>query len=545
MTSCYKDKSNIGLKTINEFTINGIEKNYRDFIYGKDTLKINPNIVSSKKNQEYTYLWYIYKSNITSGILKIDTICHKKNLVYPIKKDENKDIEFISVGNSYVLIFEVKNKETEVIELKKTKFSVLTKMSKGWYILKDNNSATEIDFFYKYDFSKKTQNMLSENSILIHGKPLSLSFLKDLNTGTGVPSTCVVAVTDKNISFIKINDNKGILKEMLDYNTLFKPQPANRSPIAFITQKTGKQFAINDNKLYACDFIYNYSMWGTALTYFGNPVSTPQGGTEYNNLKLSKRFLPFQGKAVFFDKESSSFLYYDRFELKFFPDKIDILNENWEKIGTKILKPNKKLEADIIYAGKKKIIKDRYGIVVNIPNSIAILKERSSQKLLLYHFKFTVKSLRSPVSADPVFKIDTILANHELAKADKYAINKNADFLYYVKNNEIKYYDLNYKQTQLLYTLPAGEKVTYMHHAKYEVRKLLSKEAIDEDHWFNKLVVATYSSGKYKVYLFDILEQNEQKLNNNPIILEGNGRVVDALYISPSLNHASYDSQHN
>jgi hypothetical protein len=543
MASCYKDKSISEFKTINEFTIKEVKKDYGDLVYKRDTLKIKPVIESTKENQKYTYLWMLYQKQTSSGGgLVFDTISREKDLIYSINEKKG-------VGQAFFLLFEVKNQETGIVKFLETKFNKLTIMSRGWYILKDNNSITDIDFFTKVDFSNKMPNIINKNNYSFPGKALSLSFARDAVTWTmngyyrdETIATCIVPVSDESMSFISINEENGI-KEFLNYDVLFDVKPVNNAPFAFINSKGKTQLAINDNKVYKANFSTSRSWLGRASLGFGHPIPTSQEIS--SDLELSKHFLTTaNGNSVFFDKKSSSFLYYyfGNSSLKLFPDKITIQDYNPPyNVEHKNLLPNKNLDADILYAGMTKESKDERGMV-NAPNAFVVLKKRTDQRLLLFHFKVTSDALR--LNADPIYSIDTISADHELAKASKYTINKDYDLLYYTKDNEIKYYDINYKRAQLLYTLPVGEEITYMHHAKYEIIDFFKKQ-IDKDRWFNKLVVATHSGGKYKVYLFDVLQYDEQRLDSNPIILEGDGCVADALYVSPALNNASFANQHN
>ena len=122
---------------------------------------------------------------------------------------------------------------------------------------------------------------------------------------------------------------------------------------------------------------------------------------------------------------------------------------------------------------------------------------------------------------------------------DKYAINKDYNYLYYVKDNKIKYYDIELRKTKLLYTFSNEEKVSYIHHSKYEPQaydySTWTYGPVDKEHWFNNLIVATHANGKYKVYLFEMTIAGGIK--SNPTILEGEGRVADVLYISSFLNN--------
>lgn len=69
--------------------------------------------------------------------------------------------------------------------------------------------------------------------------------------------------------------------------------------------------------------------------------------------------------------------------------------------------------------------------------------------------------------------------------------------------------------------IPANEKITYMEHVLYEF-------GTNIDIWFDYMVVATESNGKYKIYRYDVSGEN-LKPTSEPII-SGDGCVKKVIY---------------
>jgi hypothetical protein len=511
MVSCYKDKSNTVISETNQISINEFnDENYK-LIAFKDTLKIIPVINSMHNDLEYFWGYY-NKVNAFDGTgTALDTISYEKNLNYPIE---------LTPG-TYKLVFCVKNAETGVSIYKYANFSVETRTSRGWFILKNKDGFSDLDLFNETGI---LTNIISRvnNGRNLKGKGLRIGFTSRysyLNPKTlKIESKirCIVPMTESDVSVIRISD----IEELNNHEGLFYSTPGASKPTFFIDSYFALLYA-NNGKSY---FIPNP----------GNKHSGKFGSEHLTNheYSLSKYFLA--GNAPYyleyptvFDEVESSFYQLGTQALKLYSYK----TQYSFFVHAPIPYSTKNLNSYLLYMGSKK------GGVGRTPKGlgIALLKKRSTpDTLLLAHlnvasnFRYAFFSFRK----NPLFRMDTIPSNSKLATANLYALSKDFNLLYYTKDNKISYYDIESKQDEAIYSLAADEEITYIRHSKYNV-----DIQVDDDYNFDKLVIASYSGGRYKVYLFDILAG---KPKGNPIIMEGEGRVADVIYISPQLEYYNY-----
>lgn len=102
---------------------------------------------------------------------------------------------------------------------------------------------------------------------------------------------------------------------------------------------------------------------------------------------------------------------------------------------------------------------------------------------------------------NPVKEIVTLPANLKLNSADLYATNRtDTRAIYMVNNNRLYFYDVDNQEESPLNPegLPADETITYLEHKYWS-------QTNDAEHNFNYLMIGTYKSGNYKVYMYEML----------------------------------------
>ena len=91
-------------------------------------------------------------------------------------------------------------------------------------------------------------------------------------------------------------------------------------------------------------------------------------------------------------------------------------------------------------------------------------------------------------------------------------------YIYFTKGHELWRLDVSLRvETKVDYNFN-GEEITFIAHVKTPI-------AVGK----NKLIIATYLSGNYKVYLFDLLSGLP---DGEPQVLKGEGRVTDVFHQS-------------
>ena len=136
--ACAEDEGNYDYTDVNQLTISGIQDNYE--IEQFSELSITPTITGSQSYNEgdYSYVWFIYKTNSTE---KPDTVSTEKNL----------DISVAKAPATYQLMFEVREKETGRITYNKSSMTVVNTYSKGLAILSDVEGMAQVSFINSLD----------------------------------------------------------------------------------------------------------------------------------------------------------------------------------------------------------------------------------------------------------------------------------------------------------------------------------------------------------------------------------------------------------
>ena len=124
-----------------------------------------------------------------------------------------------------------------------------------------------------------------------------------------------------------------------------------------------------------------------------------------------------------------------------------------------------------------------------------------------------------------VEQVDILPSTLNLITAEKWAVNANYGIIYFVKDQKLYRYSVDSGNEEVILNIPAGEKVTCMQHIIYP--NLMST---DYGSIIDQFAIATYSNGKYKVWLHEF-EAGSLKPLNEPTF-EGNGRVTCINYVS-------------
>jgi hypothetical protein len=486
--SCYKDKSNTTFKALDAFSIDGVKSNYTtSFIAYRDTLKIEPIIISEKKDRTFEYFWVSYTNNEES----LDTIGREKNLTYPLNVEPR----------TYHLVFSVKDTKTGNFAFKHIEFLVETSTSSGWYILKDKGGFTSLDLFSENGILKDMGRPLAGNAGQIY-YTTDFNYFDPKTEKRDKHTICIIPMSSNDMAVIRLSD----FKELDKFNELFYSVPPTIKP-TFWFEGNQNGYLVNNNKAHWIDRNdwWNPGKFGESLEWTGN-----------DKYSLSRYFIypivGFNYSILVFDEEQSTFLYLYKNKMLSYKD------EGYTY-------PYKNLNSDLLYMGYKKGNSGNIGIAIlkvrSGPHKDRIILTRLDMVAASYLYDWWNNIYAGGIN--PVSKMDTLSTTLNVANAELYTISKQADFLYYTKDNKIGYYDfLNEKEHDNIYSLPSGEKITYIYHY-YRVSSWSGKI------YMNKLVVASsLANGNYKVYLFDLLAGIPQ---SNPKILKGKGKVADVLYV--------------
>jgi hypothetical protein len=489
--SCYKDKGNYEYTPNEVITAKGIGPNYT--VLYKSNLKINPIVTSSKPGTNFKYFWAIY--NNVGAQLPADTIGRTLNLDYLITKNPG----------SYILVFGAKNMETGFQQQFTYPISIDTEFTRGWYVLKDNGTKTDLDLYLTPTSivpASQVNNVFSLlNGKQIEGKALYISFNHNYqSTVNGSPSSPLAATrvlfvtTDKSASVLNINT----LLEIHDFDGMFQGAvPIVKSP-SFIGMGNSSYLFMNAGQLHALQSnAANLGLFNVAQ----------QRNAANDSYNLSKYFFSqVLGGQYFFDETSSSFVS--------------------ANAGSAVLMP----------------IADAPGTLLSANNNNQSLlymgMKSNTEGVALFRDKTTlVKRLGVFTASTAAFKVTNlvpVLNAEKLNAATLITSNVYDEAMIYfvVGGNQVWSRNLSSNVEQLQYTVPAGETINYIRHKSY------GGSGAEAVYSHNYIIVASSIGGNYKVRMF-----GKTAGNLNPtaaVTLSGSGNVGDVIYMSPSVGQYTY-----
>ncbi len=486
VSSCYKDKGNYSYATSEVITITGIAPSY-DKISKQDKITLTPTVSSSSPNASFEYFWGIYETNVQGSVPKIDTIAKTLNLDYFITQS----------AKAWVLVFGAKNKTTGLQQLVTSTINVITPFTRGWYVLKDDGTSTDLDLFLTPTSivpSSQINNVFSLiNGKKLNGKAQFLSFdntYKSMVTGVLGNTKALFVTSDKDASVIDINS----LLEIRDFNSLFYTPPSIKAP-TFVGPGSQADFFINAGQLYSI-----YSMSSNVGQFAARQLKDALNTDYY----LSKYFINFTlANPIFFDENSSSFVSAGGAGT--------VLNSVSDATGTAMKANNN--NKTLLYMGIK----------TTTPTGVALFQDKTNTSL---------KILTAITANTAAFNMvnDTLLNTSKLYSATLVTTNLvDENFIYFVVGNQVWSRNLSNKFEQLQYTAPAGETITYLRHKKYTAEATYA---------YNYIAIGTKSGTGYTVRMFTKTSGN---LAATPdITMNGTGSVGDIIYMSPSVGSNTY-----
>ncbi|MGN6417371.1 MAG: PKD-like family lipoprotein [Pseudobacter sp.] len=471
LAACNKDDSGTGRNLAADVKVSGLQTTYTVYTR-QDWLKIQPVV---ENEAQYDYYWTLFNNAFTpnQGLVKADTLARTKNLDYEVLKNPG----------SYILVFNVKNKETGVTAQFKSTAIISTLTMNGWYLLKDNGGQTDLDFIYptgRIDNWIKYHNgaSLSGNAV----KNLFVGGFKNTITAPEQYSTMMV-LSDNDAGIYRVDNGAMVM----NFDNMFFSKPAVRK-LQDVFQPTALNLlhVINDGKAYTM----------VKGTLFSN-MPAFVGAVNYTNIDSKSAVVAMN---LLWNKNNKSIFGID--------------NGNFAE-----LKPLK---------GRDKLrnVNGDLAWMAGYPSNrgVAVLLFRNPQDSgYLYKIDGKYSPLAGFGSDTLILAQDTLSPQHSLMHADRIGGNYDVDLIYYSVGSKIYMTDIASQTENLQFTLPAGEVVTAIQHIKYPVPVNTDPNKV------NKIAICTYKDGRYKVYLHTI--SSTGTLSAIPADFEGEGRVTSVMYM--------------
>lgn len=163
--SCIDDRGNYSYISNEELlpvTISGFEDTT---VIIRSTLNITPVLENMDDESRYIHLWYAAPS-VTAGFTpQRDTLSLEKDLSFEVTYE----------SGTYNLVYELRDPKLDIYVRKQVLMTVQSDVSTGWYVMKEENGETDIDYI-SMD-GKKIENLITASGQeRLKGKPVKMAY---------------------------------------------------------------------------------------------------------------------------------------------------------------------------------------------------------------------------------------------------------------------------------------------------------------------------------------------------------------------------------
>lgn len=503
-TACFEDKGNYNYHEIDRVTISGIDELYPKTAY-VDVLTIEPEIRSVINASTYSFLWTIHKELTTSwgdySSIKTDTIGTERILNYPVNRKSGR----------YTVILRVTNNESGLETYHTTTLEVTTQFSRGFYLLKDKQGATDLDIHLPGGEVIGDVLELSLGSPILE-KPISLGLnpvYSYVNEKAAYEVASVLTLcTEQDVRILKIED----MSVIYDHVSMFFGEVPSDRPAYASFNTFGMLYMSSEG----CFFSMQAPEWGMyGAGKFGYPAIVDDNGPDMG-CSPNGNALNAASSFFFFDEKNGRFLQCD------FNGGMHIYSDLNASNQPMPYNPNG-ITYKLKYLGLERITTAHYGYAVfedpTLPGK---------------HYLYNIY-LSGWDYSNPILSVTTVPSGSLLNQATIMATNElTVRVIYFVTGNKLYMYDCSTNSEELLNLsgTAADEEITFVKNLYWTYSKEQAEYRMDH------LVVATYKAGHYKVYLYNM---TGGKPNGAPVkLLEGDGgRIRQVQYISPRMDSST------
>lgn len=492
--ACYEDKGNYDYTDRGDIALEGwIEKH--EVVSLSDTLDITARLAQP---ENYEYLWLMYN---TQSSFDYDTIGSGQHLLWPVSEAQG----------SYRLVLKVTAQADGYSQLFYADVVVTSDFSKGWFVVKDQEEQTDIDFFTLA--SERTADMLSQSvGRRLAGKALGMTLMSGfswVDPSSGAPvwgTNMLYVVSEEDCWMVNLAD----ISLVRDFSEMFFAAVTGEKPGIAVAADGNAMYFLTDRA------IHHANTQGAGTGQFGMAFDFNQ------EVKTGNQVIRSQPGTVFYDQIAGRFLgaYYSGIPVVF--------SEDPKVAGTIPPVSMNHTGCRMNYMGVCKYNSEYfYALMTNVINS---------EKYI-----YTMYTPYIPYWNDPdqrkmgeynlIQEVDTLKPDARLDGATLFAIGSSLPYIYFYDRtgNTVHYYDITGKRIEEnVFPIPGGETVTYM--------KSWYFDATSEEDKFDKFVIATEKDGHYKVYLYDLLGGKPYP-DKEPQVLKGEGTVAAVHPIRSGFNY--------
>lgn len=485
-TSCYEDLGNYDYGTKTAIQVDSIKSLYE--AYSGDTLHITPEIISQKDIVEYE--WSVYDS--LKAVAEITILGNEKDLHYPV---------YLPQG-----IYQIVYKLTDIdgyTQIITSALNVYTTYSEGFYVLKEIEGNSDLDF-YPTNADPMPDLILNLHEERLQGLPqgLFISPQHKYIDSTNQREFVLFPITEEEAPMFKVQD----MSRVFEYEDMFYSPPIPKEQPQCFFYGSDNMFALLTE-----DHVYAYqTVVATVSGKFGDYANYKTEIAPAPYVAIHKGNFVIPSSVLFYDNLNGQFLNLSTFNIIG-----SYRNANLDESIP--LVPPSGLNCQMIFMKQPK---------AGIGKAFAIMEHKENKERYLFSLD------PSTTSYNPISSVDTLPNNLHIYEAEHFAVSENGIYIYYNVGTQLYYYDISTKKESSLNLDLEGEEICMLNYL-YWTR---------EPQW-HKFIVATHSSGQYKLYLFDI-RGDLPNTSISPTTHEGYGKPKAIHYVSPNsvfLNQYPYN----
>ncbi|MCX2486104.1 PKD-like family lipoprotein [Pedobacter sp. MR2016-24] len=413
---CRKDVGNYDYKSIDSLGIGNVVDDYKYSIgtIAAITPELNFLHGTNFNENDFTFEWDAYAGNTTA-----------KKLIH---NGKNLDIVLPLAVGKYRLYYVVKQKSTGISWQKSLNLEVYDSfLPAGWFVLNDIAGKARLDYYEENrdswntfpviyrDFTSLIKDVNTGNAMELDGKPVSLAAFHNRDAINTSLDYRLYINTDKETEWFNITTgftwNK--LRNSLANETV-SGEPAFVSKIYPGTY--GGAYAYKDHQLYIYHYIY--SLYGTPINRIAGTAGT---------FPISEYFAaPYNTfmHAMFFDTEGKRFM-----RSNYSSSTATVLNVSGQ--GLNLASVGK----DLVWMGSTAVFSGQVA---------AILKDNNSHYYLArINFPYPTATAAITINVNSFEDITDRLTG--IATADKFVLDQQYGYLFYVSGNKLYQYDMDNK----------------------------------------------------------------------------------------------------
>lgn len=414
---CRKDIGNYDYRPVDSLAIANIADVYRYSVGIKASITPDLKFLAgtSLDENDYTFEWDSY-----AGSTAIKKIIHN---------GKNLDVVLPLAIGSYKLYYVVTQKSTGISWQKKFSLEVYGAFQPGgWIVLNDVSGKARLDYYQENrdnwntfpviyrDFTSLIKDVNTGNALELDGKPISLTAFDNKDAINNSLNYRLYINTDKETKWINLT--AGFIWDKL--RNSFANETVSGEP-AFVSKiypgVSGGAYAYKDHQLYL--YHYLYSLYGTPI----NRITGTTGTFPVSEF-IAAPFNTFM-HAVFFDTQGKRFL-----RSHYSSSSATVLNVSGQGLNLAAV------DKDLVWMGSTRVFNGQVA---------AILKDNNNQ-FYLARIAFPYPTATSTAITMSVISYENITNRLTgIAVADKFMLDQQYGYLFYVSGNKLYQYDMDNK----------------------------------------------------------------------------------------------------